>query len=100
MFSPGWAIVAHWLLDVQFVGSHNCPSPAQVERAFAAVRPQAEAANDVANEVVAIDPGRGGAAVVRFRSAGADPFAERTLPADMPCAERAKAAAVIVAAHL
>jgi hypothetical protein len=99
----GVAIAWLWLGAIRFAGQHACPSPAQVERAFAPIAPRSWPAEDDRDETVTIesDPGSGGA-VVRFGGPNAvrDISTERRLPADMPCAERARAAAVIVAAHL
>ncbi|HEY0715969.1 MAG TPA: hypothetical protein VGF45_25020 [Polyangia bacterium] len=85
--------------NVQFVGQATCPEPAQVARAFA---PLAEVENPGSPaEAVTVSIERDGrSTVIRFSNDDDAAVAVRVLPAHMSCAERAKAAAVIVATHL
>jgi hypothetical protein len=104
-----WMGQIHFIGEVHFVGPEGkngdpdgaraCPSAAEVEQAFLPI-----AEHDLEpggpGETVTVRLDRVGRAVIRFASDGTDPFADRVLPAEMSCAERAKAAAVIVAAHV
>jgi hypothetical protein len=94
---------------VRFVGNHACPSPADVERAFAPIAtvPPAGAAEETV--IIERDP-RGGGALIRFGHGGDRDRASdtassqasnaRALERQMSCRQRAQAAAVIVATHL
>src|SRR4051812_33838186 len=76
-------------------GPSACPTPAEVGAALVGlVAPVAPPAAPDAVEIV----GAGEAGTGKLRSAPGDPSAARGLPPPSSCAERARAAAVIVAA--
>jgi hypothetical protein len=92
----GAVLMGSLLADVRFLGRCACPSPGEVARAFA---PLASGAGGREQTVAISITARSGGAFMRWEGAGVDP-AERVLPAELSCAERAQAAAVIVAADL
>jgi hypothetical protein len=81
---------------VLFIGAHECPSPDLVERAFV---PLAGLTPDQEDQIVAVDPAPDGAALLRWNGRRGE-LVERALPPHLSCTERARAAAVILAAHL
>jgi hypothetical protein len=96
--SAGAARLLVLLAGLRLGGEHTCPSPGAVALALAAIEPGG--AGEVASEeTVTIDPGEGDAAIVRFHAASGAVVGERALPPGLACAERAQAAAVIIAAR-
>jgi hypothetical protein len=102
---PGmWMALALAALEagpgLAFRGDETCPSPGEVERAFAEIdrRPAGEPAGrePVVVEIAASPPG----ALLRFFGGDGGLVGERRLPPELPCDDRARAAAVIIAARL
>ncbi len=82
-------------LPVQVMGATTCPAPAEVEAALAGLvaARDAEPARDVAELRDDAD-----AVVVTLRRGSGEPIGDKRLASGPSCAERARAAAVIIAA--
>jgi len=99
MGALGWIVFATVAAaadePLQVTGATTCPSPAEVEAAVAGlIGPDA---GDQAGDVVTLSDD-GGALVVALRRASGEPIGEKRLEAAASCEERARAAAVVIAA--
>jgi hypothetical protein len=77
-------------------GNASCPTPAALEGALVGLIPSPAAPSAAPDVVEILD--HGGAATVRLSSARGEVIGEKRLPDRLSCAERAQAAAVVVAA--
>src|SRR5881394_4197705 len=80
---------------LQVTGASTCPSPADVEAAVAGLI-EPDTRGQAADVVTLSDAG--GALVVNLRRASGEPIGEKRLEAGTSCEERARAAAVVIAA--
>ena len=80
---------------VRVRGDTTCPTAAEVNAALfdLVAPPTAPAAPDVVDVI-----GRGNSVTIRLANAAGEPIAEKRLPLGLSCAERARTAAVMVAA--